>query len=112
MFDAATVASVTAQDFRLGVTGVSEDEPALDTGFWLGVGWYSDKHEYVLCCDRTHSRFGAMVDGYASHPWVNGVQFAGCRRMADSFLAWLAGHARTVEPVTRSDPSRNAGRGG
>ncbi len=94
VFDAATVASTTADDFKSLVLGANEDEPVLDSGFWLGIGWYSDKHEYLLCCDRAHPYYGSVVDGHDSHPWLNGVEFAGCYRMAGSFLAWLAMHAR------------------
>lgn len=93
LFDAATVAGVTTHDFELFVLGASEEEPVLDPGFWLGIGWYSDKHEYLLCCDRAHRYYGSVVDGHDSHPWLNGVDFAGCNRMAESFLAWMAMHA-------------------
>ncbi len=93
VYDAATVASTTAHDFELLVLGANEDEPVLDSGFWLGIGWYSDKHEYLLCCDRAHGYYGSVVDGHDSHPWLNGVEFAGCYRMAESFLAWLEMHA-------------------
>ncbi len=94
LFDAESVAGVTAQDFRLFVTGAEEDEPVLDSGFWLGIGWWSDKHEYLLCCDRAHGHYGVVLDGHDSHPWTNGVEYGGCYPMARSFLEWLRRHAR------------------
>lgn len=97
VFDAATVLGATANDFSVFVLGADEQEPVLDTGFWLAIGWYSDKHEYLLCCDRSHSYYGAVLDGHDSHPWLNGVDFAGCWRMAGSFLAWLDLHARPAK---------------
>jgi hypothetical protein len=100
VFDAATVAESTANDFDSFVLGAEEDEPLLDSGFWLGIGRYSDKHWYLLCCDRTHGYFGAVVDGHDSHPWLNGVEFGCCWRMAESFLAWLEMHAKPAAPGT------------
>lgn len=88
LFDADSVAAVTAHDFRLFVTE-AEDDPVLDSGFWLGIGWWSDKHEYLLCCDRAHDYYGVVLDGHDSHPWGNGVEYGGCRRMAESFVDWL-----------------------
>jgi hypothetical protein len=105
VFDAATVAEATANDFNSFVLGAEEDEPVLDSGFWLGIGRYSDKHWYLLCCDRAHGYFGAVVDGHDSHPWLNGVEFGGCWRMAGSFLAWLEMHAKPAEPNAAPDPA-------
>lgn len=98
LFEAESVVRATANDFRLFVTEVEDGEPVLDTGFWLSIGWYSDKHEYLLCCDRTHSYYGVVVDGHDSHPWMNGIEFAGCWRMAGSFPAWLEMHSKPAEP--------------
>ena len=92
LFDAETVTVVTENNFRLFVTEVEEDEPPMDSGFWLSIGWWSDKHEYLLCCDRNHSHYGVVLDGHDSHPWLNGVEFGGCYPMAKSFLEWLHLH--------------------
>ncbi|MBD2579480.1 SMI1/KNR4 family protein [Oscillatoria sp. FACHB-1406] len=90
LFDAEGVAKTTVADFELLVLGaLEEEEPVLDSGFWLGIGRYSDKHEYLLCCDRAHRYYGTVFDGHDSHPWLNGVEFGGCYRLAASFLEWL-----------------------
>ena len=93
LFSADQVAGATIEDFRLFVTGVDEneppDEPPEDDGLWLRVGRFSDKHDYLICCDRSHSHYGVVLDGHDSHPWLNGVRFAGCTVLAPSFLAFL-----------------------
>ena len=89
LLDAAGVARATAANFRLWVRDAEPDEPPLDPGLWLSIGWFSAKHEYVLCCDLDHPDYGVVVDGHASHPWLNGLDFGGCFRAAPSFQAWL-----------------------
>lgn len=90
LFDAKTVASQTIDNFRVFVLGAEEGELIDGSGFWLSIGEWSDKHEYLLCCDRAHPRFGAVLDGHDSHPWLDGAE--GCYQMADSFLEWLRRH--------------------
>jgi hypothetical protein len=99
LFDAETVAYLTLDNFQLFVLGAEEnDEPVLDSGFWLSIGGWSDKHEYMLCCDCIHSHYGVVIDGHDSHPWLNGIEFGGCYRMADSFLEWLGMRGRITKP--------------
>ncbi|MBD2683388.1 MULTISPECIES: SMI1/KNR4 family protein [Nostoc] len=93
LFDAQTVTTATENNFRLFVSEVEEDEPPMDSGFWLSIGCWSDKHEYLLCCDRNHSHYGVVLDGHDSHPWLNGVEFGGCYLMAKSFSEWLRLHS-------------------
>ncbi|HEY1017176.1 MAG TPA: hypothetical protein VGE07_30965 [Herpetosiphonaceae bacterium] len=81
------VARDTADAFDLFYAG--EDAEPEDSGLWLTVGWWGDKHDYLLCCDAGHPRFGSLIDGHDSHPWLNGVDCGGCRRRAPSFAAFL-----------------------
>lgn len=91
LWDADRVAGVTRGRFTL-VTEPEEGDPEPDPGFWLSIGWWSDSHEYLLCCDRAHPEYGDVVDGHDSHPWLNGKDFPGCYRVAHSFLQWLRRH--------------------
>ncbi|MEP1080020.1 hypothetical protein NDI52_32150 [Leptolyngbya sp. PL-A3] len=90
LFDAKTVARQTIANFQVFVLGAEEGEPICESGFWLSIGEWSDKHEYLLCCDRAHSKFGAVLDGHDSHPWLDGAE--GCYQRANSFLEWLENH--------------------
>ena len=38
---------------------------------WIPVGYWSDKHDWVLCCDTTHERFGCVLDVWDDHPWLS-----------------------------------------
>lgn len=38
---------------------------------WLQIGWISDKHEYVFCCDKSSEYFGCFFDIHDDHPWLN-----------------------------------------
>ncbi|NES96683.1 MAG: SMI1/KNR4 family protein [Desertifilum sp. SIO1I2] len=90
LFDAKTVASQTIANFRVFVLSAEEGEPICESGFWLSIGEWSDKHEYLLCCDRPHPKFGAVLDGHDSHPWLDGAE--SCYQRANSFLEWLESH--------------------
>ena len=48
---APMVAGATTGAFELLVTG--EDAEPLDYGLWLTIGTWSDKHEFLLVCNRT-----------------------------------------------------------
>jgi hypothetical protein len=65
-----------------------DDEPPADDGLWLSIGWFADKHAIVLCCDRSHSYYGKVIDYHDSHPWLNGLD-SGSFILADSFVEWL-----------------------
>jgi len=95
LWDAQKVAQRTAADFRSFVTdrkGLEDDKPQ-DDGLWLSIGWYSDKHATLLCCDRTHSHYGAVVDHHDGHPWLNGVDDFYLTVEDRSFVAWLTAQA-------------------
>ena len=37
---------------------------------WICFGGWSDKHEYIICCDKTHPDFGKIFDAYDDHPYL------------------------------------------
>jgi hypothetical protein len=89
IFAAATVGTDTAYYFNAYVIDRDEEsEPLADNGLWLSIGWFADKHEIVLCCDRSHSYYGKVIDFHDSHPWLNGI-YCGSLVLADSFGEWL-----------------------
>ena len=90
LYDAGTVARGTKSDFERMYIG-DEYDPAepLDEGLWLNIGCWSDRHDYLLACDPTQPTYGWVVDGHDSHPWLNGIDFAGCRIVAQSFTDFL-----------------------
>ncbi|MDH5656088.1 MAG: hypothetical protein OEZ34_09285 [Spirochaetia bacterium] len=36
---------------------------------WLSIGWWGDKHEIFLCCDKMHENFGKVFDCHDGTPW-------------------------------------------
>ncbi len=49
---------------------------------WLNIGWWGDKHEYFICCDRSHECFGQVVDCHDDTPW-------GSSYFSDSFDSFV-----------------------
>jgi hypothetical protein len=43
--------------------------PAEETA-WLVAAHWSDRHDVLLCCDRTDERFGTVEDHHDGHPWT------------------------------------------
>jgi len=39
--------------------------------FWIAFGGWSDKHEFIICCDNKHPDFGKIYDAYDDHPYLN-----------------------------------------
>ncbi|REE96108.1 hypothetical protein [Thermomonospora umbrina] len=81
LFGPATVASQTAQD-----SGLFAEHRPVESGLWLTIGSYGDKHVITLCCDADDARFGVVVDGHDDHPWNDG---GGNVPWADSFTGLL-----------------------
>jgi hypothetical protein len=94
LFTAAEVARGTAHDYRLWVTERDEDDGPQDDGLWLRIGRCADRHDTLLCCDRSHRLHGRVVDGHDDHPWLNGLTSPLCTVIAESFVAWLEGRIR------------------
>ena len=46
------------------------DAYSTDT-FWLCFGIWGDKHEFLICCDKTHPDFGKVFDAYDDHPYYS-----------------------------------------
>ncbi|UJR80390.1 Hypothetical protein I5071_24370 [Sandaracinus amylolyticus] len=36
---------------------------------WLPIGSWSDAHDWMICVDRSSTRFGAVADWNDTHPW-------------------------------------------
>lgn len=109
LWTADTVVAETADEFRKHVVERPTDarfvknfpEPP-DDGLWLGIGWFSDKHATLLCCDRRHADFGCVIDDHDGHPWLNG---AGPNHVTGrTFVDWLIGQAE-AEAGTAPDES-------
>jgi hypothetical protein len=108
LWPAASVVEETAGAFREYVTerpmgGWFADEfpDPPDDGLWLGIGWYSDKHATLLCCDRRHPEYGCVIDHHDGHPWLNGTGSGSVE--ARSFAAWLLRQAQVAEPGAAAD---------
>lgn len=61
---ARDVPAATADRWEVLASG-----PPARRELWIVIGSWSDKHDYMLCCDRTSPRFGAVADWYDTHPW-------------------------------------------
>jgi len=46
------------------------DTYSTDT-FWIAFGGWSDKHEFIICCDTSHPDYGKVYDAYDDHPYLN-----------------------------------------
>jgi uncharacterized protein (TIGR02996 family) len=82
LFDARKVAYLTESDCEV----FGEDSPHHE-GLWLRIGGDSNKHDHLLCCDRWHELFQAVVDGYDAHPWLNGAGYMTI--LAPTFLHYV-----------------------
>jgi hypothetical protein len=85
------VAAATTSTFRSMVAerSVEDDGEPGDDGLWLTIGYFADRHDTLLCCDRSHRYYGYVVDGHDDHPWLNGIYSGGCQVIAHSFAEWL-----------------------
>ncbi len=61
---ASSLARVTVEEWD----AIAFDPPVGDS-LWAVIGGWSDKHIYMVCCDRTHPWFGSIADFYDNHPW-------------------------------------------
>jgi hypothetical protein len=63
-----------------------DHELAREAGLWIGIGGWSDRHAYYLCCDRERSACGRVVDAHDNHPYL------APQHLSDlgSFEEWLA----------------------
>jgi hypothetical protein len=109
LFTADNVAGGTARDYRLFVTERDEDDGPQDDGLWLRIGRYSDKHDTLLCCDRSHRLHGQVVDGHDDHPWLNGLSSPFCQVVGESFTDWLEYAASHAEQSASAAGGRDPG---
>jgi hypothetical protein len=106
LWDATTVAEETEADWRRYVTErgdvfwlEKEQDAPTDYGCWLDIGWYSDKHATLLCCDRLSEGYGRVFDFHDAHPWLNGDEYGHVE--GRSFSEWLAIQAAKDSPQQR-----------
>lgn len=45
--------------------------PCLSDVIWLCVGDWSNKHDYILCCDKSSEHYGIIYDVWDDHPWLS-----------------------------------------
>ena len=38
---------------------------------WIRIGWWSDRHDWVICCDQEHLMYGKVYDVWDDHPWLH-----------------------------------------
>jgi hypothetical protein len=38
---------------------------------WIRIGWWSDKHDWIMCCDQDHPMYGKVYDVWDDHPWLS-----------------------------------------
>jgi hypothetical protein len=90
------VAKEFCSNYKMYVVDRIEGRDPADSGFWLWVGTWSDKHDFFLCGDRAHPLFGYVVEMHDDHPYIDG---AGSGTGSDDspsflgFLDWLARNA-------------------
>lgn len=99
IWQADTVLKQTTEDFQRWVVKarkrpwISDDDMEVDQGLWLSIGWLSDKHATVLCCDRSHSYYGCVCNYHDGHPWFSGLDAPIPEESGEvegaSFLQWL-----------------------
>jgi hypothetical protein len=65
-----------------------------DDTLWLNFGHWSDKHEMVLCVDKTSRYFGNVIDTRA-HPFLHGSIYID--GFYDSFKTYAEDHEETYE---------------
>lgn len=51
---------------------------------WIGLGWWSDKHEYYICCDKQHPYYGKVFDYNDASPY--GYHY---EHYCDTFIEFL-----------------------
>ena len=47
----------------------AEGKPFATDTLWAHIGYWSDKHEWIICLDRQHRHFGWVIDAYDDHPF-------------------------------------------
>ena len=64
-----------------------EKAPILNDTLWLKIGYWSDKHDWIVCLDKQHPWFGKAIDAYDDHPlWTENFCDDGVYAGAENFL--------------------------
>lgn len=45
------------------------NSPITTDVMWITIGWWSDKHDLILCCDCSSAYWGKIYDVWDDHPW-------------------------------------------
>ena len=53
---------------------IKEWKPNDSNAIWIHIGGFSDKHGYLMCCDKSKSEFGKISESWDDHPWMDGEQ--------------------------------------
>ncbi len=48
-----------------------EGKPQNADTLWLCAGYWSDKHQWIICVDKLHPRYGQLIDAYDDHPFLH-----------------------------------------
>lgn len=56
---------------------------------WLRFALWSDKHEYLICCDRSSAAFGKIFDAYDVRPWMDDINFIRDSFKSNTFIEFL-----------------------
>lgn len=64
----------------------TENAPYPNDTIWVKFGEWADKHEWIICCDKSHPDFGKVFDCEDDHPWW-GENFSGAE--FSSFMEFI-----------------------
>ena len=45
--------------------------PITNDTLWLKIGYWSDKHDWIICVDKRHPQYGKVIDAYDDHPFLH-----------------------------------------
>ncbi len=58
----------------------AKNAPYPNDTIWVKFGEWADKHEWIICCDKSHPDFGKVFDCEDDHPWwrenFSGTEFS------------------------------------
>jgi hypothetical protein len=66
----------------------NEGTSQINDTIWVKFGEWSDKHDWIICCDKSHPDFGKVFDCWDDHPWWHGDEFLSYEEF-DSFMEFI-----------------------
>lgn len=67
----ATKSSLTVYDDDF-LERKAANTPTEQDKLYLWIGEWGSRHEFLLCCDKSSSQFGMVLDFNDAHPWCEG----------------------------------------